>query len=209
VIEGRSTVNSFECRAAAVDGEGTFDGRRAGARLLVPVDSIDCGSRRMNRDFHEAMEASEHPEIRFELTDARTVTGSDDGDRIAAEGTLTIAGRSRIVEISATARSAAHGNYRVLGRKELRMTDFGIDPPTALAGLIRAHDRIVIRFDLLASLYESADTRSLHESSETRSLHESGAIRSDPTSIATGMSGTASDAVMQISGAAATRRAKQ
>jgi hypothetical protein len=39
---------------------------------------------------------------------------------------------------------------QLTGKQRLLMSDFGIDPPTALLGLIRARDRILVRFDLVA-----------------------------------------------------------
>jgi hypothetical protein len=36
------------------------------------------------------------------------------------------------------------------GSLQVRMTDFGVEPPTALFGLVKAHDDILIRFHLMA-----------------------------------------------------------
>ncbi|MGH9361260.1 MAG: hypothetical protein ACRD2T_05030, partial [Thermoanaerobaculia bacterium] len=46
------------------------------------------------------------------------------------------------------------GRYRITGALELKMTDFGIQPPTALMGLIRAGDGLRVRFDLRLALAE-------------------------------------------------------
>lgn len=153
-ITGSSTLSRFECVAGSVQGAGLFENGRASALVTVPVDAFNCGNSRMNRDLRDAMEAADHPEIRFEMKNARRVgSGLGNADRLLVEGRLTIAGATRAVEIEAFAERQPDGKYRVRGRDELLMSDFGINPPTALAGLIRAHDRIVVHFDLLAATH--------------------------------------------------------
>lgn len=151
-IEGSSTVNRFACEAEAVRGSGSFADGRAEAHVTVPTAAFDCGKERMNRDLREAMKAELHPEVHFELIGyGPAVPIASNQDRLLVEGRLTIAGVTRTVEIDAVAERQANGTYRLRGHKRLRMSDFGIDPPTALAGLIRTHDQIAVRFDLLAT----------------------------------------------------------
>lgn len=156
VIEGRSTVSGFECDARTLKGSGTFQNGQAGAKLVVPVSSFDCGMSRMNRDFHEAMDADDHPEIVFELADVEATGRLEHGSHLIVKGRLSIAGTTREVRIQAQAEQVYEGLYRVRGERELFMTDFGIEPPTALAGLVRTQDRINVRFDLLAATTEPA-----------------------------------------------------
>jgi hypothetical protein len=43
------------------------------------------------------------------------------------------------------------GALRARGAVAMRMTDFGIKPPTGLFGLIRSRNEITVRFDLVVS----------------------------------------------------------
>lgn len=152
-IEGTSTVNAFTCEAAALEGQGQVAAGDVAGRLRVAVADFDCGHDRINRDFRDAMQAAEHPDIRFELEDATVVTAPEEEGapyRLRAYGRLTIAGTARAVALELTGWSAADGTLHARGRHALQMTDFGIRPPTALLGLVRTHDRIVVHFDLVA-----------------------------------------------------------
>lgn len=160
-IAGTSTVNSFTCAAGTLTGQGALREApvraarlEAGtqARLEAPVAGFDCGDPRMNRDFHGAMKAKAHPAIRFELDSAEVVgeAAGAEWQEVAARGRLTIAGVTRPVELRLQGRHLADGRVQVRGQKALRMTDFGIKPPTALLGLIKAHNQIVVHFDLRA-----------------------------------------------------------
>ncbi len=158
-IDGTSTVNSFTCETDNVIGYGLLDDatmiRLADtaprAEVAVPVASFDCGDRRMNADFYEAMQAAHHPLIRFELIRTEALGGAEAAYQLRAEGRLTIAGTTRRIDMALEGRHLPGDRLRGTGAFSLKMTDFGIDPPSALFGLIKAHDRITVRFDLSAT----------------------------------------------------------
>lgn len=169
-IEGTSTVNSFTCRTGEVDGRARLSGdplRTVAeesrptpmAQVAVPAGSFDCGKSRMNKDFYEALKAEAYPTIRYELHDAQLISGvqavrgkADAGPiKIAADGMLTIAGEQRPVHVVAEGQSLGEGLYRLTGSVPLRMTDFGVEPPTALLGLVKAHDDIEVHFEIVAA----------------------------------------------------------
>ncbi len=147
-IHGTSTVNSFECHAAQVIGAGILNGGdKSRAHIEVRVPDLDCGKRRMNRDLQEALRGDEFPLITFNLQYAERV---DSLDTIQIVGTLSLAGASRDISVVLDAERRTDGSVRGWGRKHLRMTDFDVDPPTALFGVVKAHDEIEIVFDLVA-----------------------------------------------------------
>jgi hypothetical protein len=67
---------------------------------------------------------------------------------------LTIAGTERLVSLTVQGQQRANGAYQATGSLPLLMSDFGIDPPTAMLGLIKAHDEITVRFKLIATAQE-------------------------------------------------------
>lgn len=154
-IEGTSTVGTWVCAAAAgMSGDGAQTSRGVSARLAVRVQAFDCGVARMTRDFRDALGAERHPEITFVL--ARAASPSADARPgtwvpVTAEGRLTLAGQTRTVTISTEGQHTPDGRVRLRGRHALRMTDFGVTPPTGLGGMVRARDRVTVVFDLVAS----------------------------------------------------------
>ena len=71
---------------------------------------------------------------------------------LRVEGEITLAGTSRPVTIDVTATQLAPNRFRLRGGLPLRMTDFGIQPPVALFGLIRARDELWVSVDLNVEL---------------------------------------------------------
>lgn len=120
-------------------------------RLRVPVQSLRCGNRQMERDMYRALRAEENPVIEFNF--AGLVGGVEhdiDGGRYRAtiSGTLTLAGAQRKVKIPVEAVRVARDRFRLRARLPLRMTDFRITPPAALFGMVKASDDLEVQFDL-------------------------------------------------------------
>jgi len=111
--------------------------------LRVPVEGIKSSkSSIMDRKTWRALEAEAHPYIQFTLSDAEVP--EHDGT-LRARGILRITGVSRAVDISAHIQPTSTG-YQLSGEHVLRMSDFGIDPPTAILGTLKTADEVTIRY---------------------------------------------------------------
>jgi hypothetical protein len=159
-IDGTSTVNAFTCAASEVAGHGTVEEAEGASReaelqaeVVIPVRSFDCGVRQMNRDMYEALKGKAYPAVRFAIDRAEVLPAPPYAEwtPVKVWGTITLAGARRPVAVTAQGRRLGDGLVRIQGRHALRMTDFDITPPSGLLGLVRAHDDIVVRFDLVAS----------------------------------------------------------
>jgi len=156
-IEGRSNVNEFRCQAATYDTmvsapaaeDDTLD-----VEVDIDVKGFDCGKRRMNRDLHETLLSDTHPKISFEYT--RTVELSYDENRdlyqLEVIGNLTVAGHTKIIQFPMQAVVLENGTLKATGQTELRMTDYNVEPPRALLGMVRVDDLLSVHFELLVSL---------------------------------------------------------
>lgn len=120
--------------------------------LAVPVRSFHGGSKGMDRDMQAALKAAQHRDISYALDSILSVTLSPVDGRpalvVQTRGRLTVAGCERTTVIDAIICRDALGSYRIHAAKNLLMSDFGVQPPTALFGLIQAHDVMTVEFDL-------------------------------------------------------------
>lgn len=152
-IDGTATTGSWSCEADAVTGAGEV-GADVEGEVSVPVLDLDCGFGPMNRDLRRALGAEEHPTITFVLTDAEALGEEPEPGAwvsIQSTGDLHLAGAHRRLTVDADGRRLPDGRVVVRGEHALRMSDFGVRPPSRALGLVRAHDDIVVRFDLVAT----------------------------------------------------------
>jgi hypothetical protein len=168
-IQGEATTHEFTCVVDRVEGEATLPppddalsavGDRSSrneqqpkAVVRVPVEAFDCGNSRMTADLKESLQVEKHPTIRLELVHATVgepVPERPDWRRVEVLGTLTIAGKKRLRRIHLTGRAFGDERFRIRGCHPVRMTYFGIEPPTKAFGLIKVKNRVEVQFDLLA-----------------------------------------------------------
>lgn len=156
-VDGTSTVRGYRCSTDAV--EGRADAERAGSladladgagpvEVSVRVASLDCRDATMNGHMRNALKAREHPVIRFHAPAVAVTAGGAEGTARAA-GTLTIAGAERPVALEAVLAEEAGGAVRVRGSTRLRMTEFGVRPPSLMLGAMRVHDPVTVHFDVV------------------------------------------------------------
>jgi hypothetical protein len=147
-----------------LDGAGERPaGWDAEVELRIPIKALECGNPAMEHDMRKALRAAQYPEIGYRfvrLREARYApAGAAPAFALRVEGEITLAGASRPVSIDVTATQLSPRRFRLRGGLPLRMTDFGIEPPVALLGLIRARDEIWVSVDLEVTLpVEAADT---------------------------------------------------
>lgn len=120
-------------------------------QLRVPVSSLRCGNRQMERDMYRALRSDANPviEFRFDQLIGGIEHDIDSGHyRAVIAGVLTLAGEQRKVQIAVEAERISRNRFRLRARLPLRMTDFSVTPPTALFGMVKAKNELVVQFDL-------------------------------------------------------------
>ena len=131
-----SAGDSFWDDAQKSGGLAAFDLAIAAASLKSPRDGVD-------KNMHKALKVTEHPDISFSLN--RMIGGPGS---LQAFGTLRVAGVEREITLPlTTTRKGAL--LAVAGAIDLLMPDFGIAPPTAMLGMVKANPKITVTFEVV------------------------------------------------------------
>lgn len=155
-IDGTSNVRGWSCEASQM--AGTLEGQASeqslsavtGVRLTIPVQGIECGNGQMNSKVRESLNASQNATIRFTLRNAEVGAPDAQGNvRVNASGQLSIAGVERSVRVVANGTPAGNGRFRLTGEVPVKMSDYGISPPTAMLGALRTADDVMVAFDVI------------------------------------------------------------
>lgn len=152
-INGTSNVNDFKCvyeedveeganRSNADDS--TREAHKPEAELVLIVDSFDCGKRGINRDFRNTLKSDIYPTINVELIE---VIRKDDIPTVAIVN-ISMVGVTREYGVELGEAYVDNDETLVPGSQNIKMSDFGLDPPSALLGLIKVRDELTIQFSL-------------------------------------------------------------
>jgi polyisoprenoid-binding protein YceI len=153
-IKGTSNLHDWESSAKEVRGKADMtieEGKLTAINALsveVTVKSIKStkGSIMDNKTY-DALKADSNPKITFKLERATPIKQNGDGYSVTANGSLTIAGVAKKVDMSVKGKvDAATGNVTFSGSKKIKMTDHGIKPPTALMGTMTVGDEVEVVF---------------------------------------------------------------
>ncbi|HEX6927297.1 MAG TPA: YceI family protein [Longimicrobiaceae bacterium] len=157
-VEGTSSVRSYTCQAAEVKGtvESTvpafdvtrLEGAVARAEVVIDAAALDCGNGTMNGHMRKALKVSEHGTISFRLSDYRAIPAGAE-TQLKLNGTLEIAGTAQPITVDAMAAAAGGGAIRVKGTHTIKMTDYGVRPPSLMLGTMKVHDPVKLNFDVV------------------------------------------------------------
>lgn len=155
-ISGTSTVSNWVVSSAHVSGMMMFDSRPGAttasrgtikeARASVEVESIKSEKgETMDNKMYNALKKDANPLITFTLSDPLVLQAVP--GKLAVKGVVNLAGVTRtiIFDLNVT---HADNTFHFQGTKSLKMSDFEIEPPTAMFGQIVAGDEIAVEFDL-------------------------------------------------------------
>ncbi|MFT7605536.1 MAG: polyisoprenoid-binding protein YceI [Saprospiraceae bacterium] len=155
VIKGTSNVHDWESEIEKVSGnfsisygeDGTLQIREC--EVTIPVKSIKSGRGIMDKKTWAALEADRNPNIKYRLSSCTNMIKTGSNFTANTTGKLTIAGTTKLVGIKIIGKELANGSMEITGSKALKMTDFNIDPPTALMGTMTTGDDITIEFRIV------------------------------------------------------------
>jgi hypothetical protein len=124
------------------------------ADISVPVMSLHGDSGGMDRDMRDALKAGPHPAIEYVFQKLQQAEwqwdpqGRQAGLKLRIVGTLNMAGAKRPIAMDLIVTRDSRRHFLAHAQTALLMTDFGVIPPQALFGLIKANDHVLVIFDL-------------------------------------------------------------
>lgn len=148
-FDGTSNVKSFSCSAGKLDVDVASDADATPAKLVksaslaIPVAQLDCKNAKMNEHMRNALKSDKNPRITWKLS-SYTI----DGNAVVMAGTLTIAGKESPIELRGRG-AYANGTLTLKGSKVLKMTEFGVKPPSLMFGTMKVADPVTVWYEIV------------------------------------------------------------
>ncbi len=151
-IKGTSTLHDWESATEKLEAKGyctlqnTVLADVRGVEVKIPVTSIKSPKgKMMDSKTYKAFNHEKYPNIIFTLNTKKITETNSTMD---LKGSLTMAGVTKTIDLTVNYKLLPNGELQVIGSKEIIMTDFGMEPPTAMMGTIKSGDAVVVTFDM-------------------------------------------------------------
>jgi polyisoprenoid-binding protein YceI len=149
-IAGTSTLHDWTMASSETTYEAQFevdaDGapvRLASLTFTVPAESLKSGKGAMDKNAYSALKTDTYKQIAFQLSSA-----SMDAKTIQCAGKLKVAGVTKQVEVDVTYTLLPGNIIQCKGTKKIKMTDYGVEPPSFMFGSVTTGDEITISFEV-------------------------------------------------------------
>lgn len=108
----------------------------------MPVKALKSNEGLLNSRAYDALKADKFPNITFKL-----ISATPSGSQLNLVGQLTISGNTR--DITLVANRTSEGSAQVLsGTKKIKMTEWGIKPPSYMLGMMKVYDDLTINYSV-------------------------------------------------------------
>ena len=102
----------------------------------------------MDGKMQDALNTKKFPKINYKLISNKIVTENSGIMKISSTGNLTISDVSRTITVTSICKTFQNENIELAGSFEILMTDFGIEPPTALFGSLKTANKVTVNFKI-------------------------------------------------------------
>jgi len=162
-IDGTSNLHEWSCKATTLDAAVDFDAAAAlqlasappkalkKVHVKVPVRSLKCNHNGMDGNVYKALKAeNDDASISYIMATFESAPGdAKDSFTLHTTGSLTIAGVEKKLAMDVIATRMPDGSVRATGMVPIKMTDYGIKPPTAIFGRLKTGDDVKVNFELI------------------------------------------------------------
>jgi len=160
-IQGTSTLHDWHCKtdkiAAYVDVDPSYtkDLTKVAKPLVsvkvnVVATTLKCGNGTMDNNMYKTLKTDQFQLIKYTMSGYDLLEATQSSFSANTKGTLQIAGQDKGVDIKINAARLTEGKASAQGEETIKLTDFGIDPPSFMFGRLKVGNEVKVKFTLKA-----------------------------------------------------------
>lgn len=160
-IQGTSTLHDWHCKTdkilayVDVDPSYTKDLTKVAKPLVsvkvnVVAKTLTCGNGTMDNNMYKTLKTDQFQLIKYTMSGYDLLDATQSSFSANTKGTLQIAGQDKGVDIKINAARLAEGKATAQGEETIKLTDFGIDPPSFMFGRLKVGNEVKVKFNLKA-----------------------------------------------------------
>ncbi|HTI94835.1 MAG TPA: hypothetical protein VL727_29790 [Puia sp.] len=159
-INGRTNINHFSCGVAQYGETDTITLQYEGCRgrtsgiplngvLHINIGDFDCRNRTMTGEFKKTLLYKQYPQLKIIFLNLERVPlfGAQP-ETLKGQVFIEIAGVSKQFELDYKSNREDPETVQLTGSRQLCFSDFGLQPPQKMGGLVRVNETLDVRFML-------------------------------------------------------------
>jgi hypothetical protein len=154
-VNGSTNINKFTCDIPNCDQTDTItvskpdkDVKLSGS-IHLSIKSFDCHNDMMTRNLRKTLKESEFPSLQIEFLTLNSLPDlTIKPCNVTGLVEIKIAGANKQYQVKYQISEDAQHMIHLLGTREVCFSDFNLQPPKKLGGLVRAKDQLTVIFHL-------------------------------------------------------------
>jgi len=143
-VSGTSTLHAWDMTSKEASFAGTVNGNKMeNVVFTIKATSLKSKDSSLDKNAYKALDTGKYPDITFNAVSIPTSGTS------TIAGKLTIANSTKDINLPVTVAKSGT-TYTLTGKVKLKMTSFGIKPPSVMMGTIKSGDEITISYNVTA-----------------------------------------------------------
>jgi polyisoprenoid-binding protein YceI len=154
-VSGTSNVHGWTMTSTLAESQGVFKLNAkdeiinlSNFSFSTAAKSLKSGKSSMDSRTYKTLKADEFRTISYHLKSVDIAMIQPNKYKIQTKGNVTIAGKSQPIAMVVTAVVNADQSITCTGTTPLKLTDFGIEPPSFMLGAMKVGNDLTIKFDL-------------------------------------------------------------
>jgi hypothetical protein len=158
IVQGNSNVNSFSCKVPSIGCFDTIVVENKNLNEIINIDAdlnialqlFDCGNKMMTKDLLKTLNAAHFPymKISFKSLD-RNLSKMQVSHVVSVNTVIELAGVKKKIQVEFSTKSINQNKIELIGEKVICFSDFGLKPPTKMAGTIRVKDQLEVELRMM------------------------------------------------------------
>ncbi len=157
VIEGSSNINSFTCDIIEYIKQDTlvFLQEEKGKRVIfyrneitIDVSQFDCHHKFITSDLRKTLKFPQYPVMKIHFISLDNPANAIPGQVINGTLDIELAGAIRRMNFDYRVKNSSDKIIHLLGSRHMKFSDFNLEPPKKMAGLIRINEEMKVHVEL-------------------------------------------------------------
>ncbi|MBX2899196.1 MAG: hypothetical protein KF775_06085 [Cyclobacteriaceae bacterium] len=160
VIAGKTNVNAFQCTTLYCGRDTLVLRESAGSQpvflkgnVTLDASAFSCGIQLITNDFNKTIKSKAHPAIAIDFISFEKVPVYGCGEeRFKGRIKISLAGITNVFDVGCAIEARSNGIIYLRGNRAFTFTDFNLEAPSRMMGMVKVEDTLEVRFNLALKL---------------------------------------------------------